>query len=51
MIDKITLAHSLNALSCVLVVGDIPSVGSVTSDGSGSFIPSYETMTLGKLFL
>lgn len=26
--------------------GDIPSVGSTASDGSGSFLPVYETMTL-----
>ena len=27
--------------------GDIPSVGSVTSEGSGSNIPAYESMALG----
>ena len=30
------------------IVGDIPSVGSTTSDGSGSQLQAYETMSLGE---
>ena len=32
----------------MLIVGDIPSVGSTTSDGSGSQLQAYETMSIGE---